>query len=662
MFKKILIANRGEIACRIIRSCRRLGIRTVAVYSAADEQGLHRSMADEAIAIGPAESGSSYLDQARVLAAVRESGCDGVHPGYGFLSENPAFARALSDLGVTLIGPSADVIALMGDKLAAKDLAGRAAVPLVPGLTLSAAGADDPDNIGALRTFAGTHGYPILVKAASGGGGRGMRRVRSETELVESLRSAAREALAFFADARVFVEKLVESARHIEVQILGDRHGHVFVLGDRDCTLQRHHQKVIEEAPAPDLAPALRQQIHEAARRLGELARYENAGTVEFLLDRSGAFYFLEVNSRLQVEHPVTEAVMGIDLVELQLRSAAGEDLAPLLTGVGSSAGSAIELRLCAEVPEEGFAAATGGLECFEAPPASLPHRLDTGFRQGDQVTHYYDSLLAKLIVHRPTRSEAIAGALAALRALNIAGVRTNISFLVALLEAPEFVSATHHTHSAERYIPDSGTRVEIARRLGMEILLARVCAAAGGGGPWQQTVGFRIAGRSRIRGSFRWAGTEVDVALTVQAGRIAILEGGGERIEQLRPIAGGAGFVLGGVSDTVLVDERHSGVWVRDRFGIFRVEEFSRPLRAAHAGAAVEHREIRSPLPGKVLSVSCTSGEAVEAGQGLVIIESMKMEHVLKASAPAAVRVVRVKPGDVIEAGAVIVELMPAP
>lgn len=661
MFKKVLIANRGEIACRIARTCRTLGIRSVAVYSRADAGSLHTRVADESVAIGGAESRDSYLVIDRIIAAAKETGADAVHPGYGFLAENPTFATALAEAGLKLIGPSAHVISLMGDKIEAKALAAQAAVPLVPGITLAATTADAPENVHAIAAFAAQHGFPILIKAASGGGGRGMRRVAESSEIPVALAAAAREALAFFADGRVFVEKLVEDARHIEVQIMGDQHGTVVVLGDRDCSLQRNHQKVIEEAPAADLPAELRAAIHAAARRLGELSRYENAGTVEFLLDRSHNFYFLEVNSRLQVEHPVTEAVTGLDLVAIQLRIAAGERLSTILPrGVPEPCGAAIECRICAEVPEDNFAASTGRLELL-TPPFGRAVRFDSGFVSGDVVTHYYDSLLGKLIVHAPTRPEAIRASIDALNVLDVYGVKTNSGFLLALLGDHTVQTMGHHTNYAATLLPTPHTRRRDLRRAVAALLVERFReSAAAHLDPWQSNSSFRLGGRAGTGGTFTDGTTTVTAHLTPSGGGAFVLTTDQEsnRIADVQYSSTGCAFSIEGEIECARVFPGHHATWVKSGRGTIAVNEHTVSLKRRETDRRHDAGEVRSPLPGKVVKIVAAVGDQLNAGDTVLVIESMKMEHILKAPAAGKVKAIKTLPGDVVEAQAVLVEL----
>ena len=446
-FDKVLVANRGEIACRVIRTCRRLGLSTVAVYSDADEGALHRSMADEALRIGPPPARESYLSIQALIDAARRSGAQAVHPGYGFLSENPDFAEACAEAGLVFIGPSAEAIRAMGLKGAAKALAAEAGVPVVPGAF------PDDQSDEALAAAAAAVGYPVLLKAVAGGGGRGMRQVASPEALPAALRSARREAQSSFGDDRLMVERFIGKARHIEVQVLADAHGACMHLFERDCSLQRRHQKVVEEAPAPGMSPQMRQAMGEVAVRLAQAIGYRGVGTVEFIADvseglRPDRFWFMEMNTRLQVEHPVTEAITGLDLVEQQLRVAAGEPLGFAQDDLRLQ-GHAVEVRICAEDPARNYLPSPGTLERFELPSGEA--RVDTGVRAGDVLGPWYDNLLAKLVVHGPTREAALDRLQGALRRAVVTGVAVNLDLLHAAVVHPAFRAGDLDTHFLER-------------------------------------------------------------------------------------------------------------------------------------------------------------------------------------------------------------------
>jgi len=499
MFSTLLIANRGEIAVRVIRACRELGIRSVAVYSDADRNAPHVSLADVAVPIGPPAPRESYLDIERILAAARSNGAQAIHPGYGFLAENAAFARATAAAGLKFVGPSPEAMEAMGDKLGARRTMARLGIPIVPG--------SDPDADPATLLDAGRQvGFPLLVKAAGGGGGRGMRRVDDVTQLPDALESAAREAAAAFGDSRVYVERVIEQARHIEVQVLGDQHGNVVHVFERECSLQRRFQKVIEEAPAPNLARAVRDGLLGAAVRAAQAVSYEGAGSVEFLVDERG-FYFLEMNTRLQVEHPVTELVCGVDLVQLQIRIAAGEHL-PFAQKDLQVRGHAIEARICAEDPARGFAPSPGKIEAF-VEPAGPGIRCDAGVTSGSVVPPEYDALVAKVIAHAPDRDSALARLRGALRELVVLGVATNSEFLAALLDDPavgdgsadtQLITRAYGAWTPPAVATSAAEPAVLAAALGIVLQSAATSSRESRPGamaatPWSSLVGFRLGG-----------------------------------------------------------------------------------------------------------------------------------------------------------------------
>lgn len=474
LFRKVLIANRGEIAVRVIRACREIGIPTVAVYSDADRASLHVRMADEAAQIGAAPSSQSYLCMDRVVAAARHHGADAIHPGYGFLSENAEFAQVCADAGLTFIGPSANSIRQMGSKIRARDLVRQAGVPVLPG---TSKGLSNPAEA---RQFAGSIGYPVLIKADAGGGGKGMRRVNSEAELDAALHSASSEAERAFRSGSVYIEKLLERARHIEIQVLGDKHGNLIHLGERECSIQRRHQKVIEESPSPMLTrfPELRTRMGSAATEAAKAVGYENAGTVEFLVGEKGEFYFLEMNTRLQVEHPITELVTGLDLVHWQLRIAAGEPLTIPQDNVGWR-GSAIECRLYAEDPEQNFFPSPGRITRWDM-PAGPGIRLDAGVYQGWTVPIDYDPLLAKLAVWAETREAAIERMHRAISECSVGGITTNISFFAQILADPEFRAGNLHTGFIDEWFGRRGTADSLTEEQQIAAALVAVVSAQG--------------------------------------------------------------------------------------------------------------------------------------------------------------------------------------
>jgi acetyl-CoA carboxylase biotin carboxylase subunit len=469
--RKMLVANRGEIALRVIRTCREMGIRTVSVYSSADRSAPHVLASDEAIPIGPPPSRESYLLIDRILGAAGESGADAVHPGYGFLSENPVFARRVRESGLVFVGPSAESIASMGDKTAARALAARSKVPMVPGTPGAVTGESEA------AAFCDRHGYPVLVKAAAGGGGKGMRVVRGESELASSLRAAASEARSAFGDERVYIEKYFEDPRHIEIQVIADSHGHCVHLGERECSIQRRHQKVIEESPSVVVDEPMRTRMGETAVMVARACGYENAGTVEFLVDGEKNFYFLEMNTRLQVEHPVTELRTGLDLVALQIRVASGEEL-PFTQKEVAFRGHAIECRICAEDSENNFLPSTGKILHLRG-PLGPGIREDRGVEEGEEIGVYYDPMIAKLIACGETRSEAVARLVRALREYEILGVRTNIPLCLFVLTHPAFASGDISTHFISKYFSPGSLRTGSAFD---EDAAAAVCALIAGG------------------------------------------------------------------------------------------------------------------------------------------------------------------------------------
>ena len=581
MLRSLLIANRGEIACRVIRTARRLGIRTVAIYSDADAGALHVRSADEAVAIGPAPAQESYLAGERIIAAAKATGAEAIHPGYGFLSENAAFAQAVLDAGLVWVGPKPSSIAAMGLKDAAKRLMQAAGVPTTPGYP----GEDQSPE--RLRAAADAIGYPVLIKAVAGGGGKGMRKVEHADAFADALLSCRREAAAAFGNDRVLLEKWIANPRHIEVQVFGDEHGNVVHLFERDCSLQRRHQKVIEEAPAPGMDAATRAAICEAAVRAARAVDYVGAGTIEFIADAAGGLrpdgiWFMEMNTRLQVEHPVTEAITGVDLVEWQLRVAAGEPL-PKTQAELSIDGWAMEARLYAEDPARGFLPATGTLEGFEIGPS---WRTDTGVEQGAAITPFYDPMIAKLIAWAPDRDAARLRLAATLAATRIWPLRTNAGFLVKALHHPDFAAARIDTgliaRAGEALLPDAAPP---------PAALAEAAAALAAPGP---LAGFRLNAPRRLEGRFLLDGAPVTVPLRpgpmAEAGSRRLIAADGQ-VWQLRPWrAGGA------------------------------------------AGGDAADGAILSPMPGRVVAVAVAAGERVTKGQTLLTVEAMKMEHSLVA------------------------------
>ncbi len=636
--KRLLIANRGEIACRIIHSARKLGLETVAVYSEADRHSLHVQQADQAFCIGPAAASASYLDQPVVLEAARRSGADAIHPGYGFLAENAAFAQACADAGLVFVGPTPEVIVRMGEKHAARRVAEQAGVPVLPG---SEQASDDPQ---WLRRQALALGLPLMLKPVAGGGGKGMRRVSEESELDEALAAAMREGQAAFGDGRLLLERYLQAPRHVEVQVLADQHGHAVHLFERDCSLQRRHQKIIEESPAPGLDAATRQALGEAALKLVRATGYTGAGTVEFLLDDSG-WYFMEMNTRLQVEHPVTEAVTGVDLVAWQLKIAAGEPLT-LRQDALNIQGHAIELRLCAEDPARGFLPQTGRLERLRFP--SLPGlRVDSGFRAGDVISPHYDSLLAKLIVHGESRQAALGLAEQALRQLCIHGVISNREALLQLLRQPAMRKGEVHVQWLDQH-PQAvqAEPLEPARALAA---LALWQALQGGTAP------LSVNGPARFL--FRWQVADAVHTLCLtfdDKGWAARLDGGEPLPLRLLDDNDALLLEIGGQACAWQIDPLEEGWQITGEGRSLRVRVPGPQGAAAAAGA----KQLHAPMPGQVLECRVKEGDSVEAGQTLLVLEAMKMEHRLQASDAGQVKVCAVAAGDRVQEGQLLLEL----
>jgi 3-methylcrotonyl-CoA carboxylase alpha subunit len=663
LFAKILIANRGEIAARVIRTARRMGIATVAVYSDADRGALHVEMADEAWPIGPAAARESYLNIGAIVAAARASGAQAVHPGYGFLSENAGFAEACEAAGLVFIGPPPSAMRAMGSKAAAKALLARAGVPLVPGYH-----GDDQDP-GQLAAEARQIGFPVLIKASAGGGGRGMRIVADGGEFAAALDGAKREAAAAFGDDRVLLEKYLTRPRHIEVQIFADRHGNVIHIFDRDCSIQRRHQKVVEEAPAPGVDDARRRAIGEAAVAAARAVGYVGAGTVEFVTDAEG-FYFIEMNTRLQVEHTVTEAVTGLDLVEWQLRVAAGEKL-PLSQKQLVLNGHAIEARLYAEDPERDFLPQTGTLHGLRLPPPELA-RVDSGVRQGDMVTPYYDAMIAKIIALGEDRPSAIARLRRALAETAILGLRTNLGFLARLAAEPDFAAGALDTGFIERHrttlVPLLRPAPDVAlAAAALSRLLAREAAAAAAArhssdpfSPWAGNQGWRLGAAAHQDLVFRDDAEERTVEATVRRPGWLLRIGGrsiaayGER----RPDGAFAVTIEGVRTHLVVLDHGPETVVFLDGES-WRLGEID-PL-AARQGEDPAGGRLTAPMPGRVTRLLTEAGHTVRHGQPLMVIEAMKMEHTIIAPADGTVERVRFAVGDMVEEGAELITLAAA-
>ncbi|MBL8707749.1 MAG: acetyl-CoA carboxylase biotin carboxylase subunit [Rhodospirillaceae bacterium] len=648
MFRRILIANRGEIACRVIATARRMGIGTVAVYSDADAAARHVALADQAVAIGPALARASYLDGAKIIAAAVASGAEAIHPGYGFLSENADFAAAVAAAGLVFIGPSPAAIRAMGAKHAAKRLMRAAQVPVVPGYD-----GDAQDEATLLRAAAAI-GYPVLVKAALGGGGRGMRRVDAAADLPQALASARREALAAFGDGTLLIEKYLARPRHIEVQVFGDSHGNLVHLFERDCSLQRRHQKVIEEAPAPGLAPEIRDKITDAALRAARAVDYVGAGTVEFIAeaDDPQQFYFMEMNTRLQVEHPVTEMVTGIDLVEWQLRVAAGEKL-PRRQAEIALCGHAIEARLCAEDPAQDFRPESGRILDWQA-PVGPGLRCDSWIETGSEIGIHYDSLLGKLIASGADRAEAIARLGDALRHTRLAGITGNLAFLARAVSHPAFAGGRIDTHFIADHAADLLPPVAIPAIAWAYLALleekALIASRADDPSPFAATDRWRVGGAAPI--VWHFAGPDGDHAVTLHR------EGSGWRAAWQ-----GAEIHL---ADDLPADCHYHAAgaarWLHlgeNRYRVQALGAFPRPP-ARTGPAAGQASRVLAPMPGRIVALPVAPGDAVAEGQVLLRLEAMKMEHALLAPMAGRIAHLGCKAGDLVLEGTLLAEIAP--
>ena len=666
MFTRILIANRGEIACRVIKTARRMGIAAVAVYSDADAGARHVRLADEAVRIGPAPARESYLKIDAIIAAARATGAQAIHPGYGFLSENEAFARACDDAGIVFIGPPIGAIRTMGSKSAAKTLMAQAGVPLTPGYH----GAEQ--DAGFLAREAAKIGYPVLIKASAGGGGKGMRRVDAPAEFERALASCRREAKNAFGDDHVLVEQYVLRPRHIEIQVFADTFGECVHLFERDCSVQRRHQKVLEEAPAPGMTDERRAAMGRAAIEAAKAVGYVGVGTVEFISHPDGRFYFMEMNTRLQVEHPVTEMITGLDLVEWQLRIAAGEPL-PKRQAELAIDGHAIEARVYAEDPARGFLPSTGRLVHLAAPRESAHVRLDTGVEEGDSITPFYDPMIAKLIVHDRDRAAALTRMREALASYRIVGVASNVEFLGRLVSTVSFETADLDTSLIEReHAALFATPPAPSDDVWLVAALAEVehearspgDSPAGrsdrleAGSPWHRSDGWRLNGRAARRMTFRAQEVtrEVD-AFAEGDGRWTLVLDGARHTASA--VAHGHGLVTATIGDRRFVTEVVAQAGRRHVFlgGRAAVLEFVDPL----AGSGGEHEEegsgLLAPMPGKVIELVASPGARVDKGAPLLMLEAMKMEHTITAPHAGTVKAFRYAVGDQVDEGASLVD-----
>ncbi|MFO1177744.1 MAG: acetyl/propionyl/methylcrotonyl-CoA carboxylase subunit alpha [Ottowia sp.] len=684
MFKKILIANRGEIACRVIATARKMGIATVAVYSDADKQARHVKLADEAVRLGPPPSRESYLLADKIIEAARQTGAEAVHPGYGFLSENEAFAKRCEDEGIAFIGPKAHSIAAMGDKIASKKLALAAKVNTIPGHNDAIESAER-----AVQIAQGI-GYPVMIKASAGGGGKGLRVAFNDKEALEGFAACQNEARNSFGDDRIFIEKFVEQPRHIEIQVLGDAHGNVVYLNERECSIQRRHQKVIEEAPSPFISDATRKAMGEQAVALAKAVKYQSAGTVEFVVGKDQDFYFLEMNTRLQVEHPVTELITGLDLVEQMIRVAAGEKLAFTQADVKRE-GWAMECRINAEDPFRNFLPSTGRLVRFQPPAQDLQQsqattalgvRVDTGVVDGGEIPMYYDSMIAKLIVHGKDRPDAIARMREALNGFVIRGVQSSIPFQAALLAHPKFQSgdfntgfiAEHYAHgfsAADVPHADPGFLVALAVCLNK---FYRNRARALQGQFWEGNQrpprsGFTVCTLGQA-GDNQYVETTLDEGVPGEASRVTVHAAGGERTYELalqhtlgearvtgqcngQPFT--AQLERGRAHNPLVIRVIHNGTQLDALVMHPRTAELHRLM--PYKAPPDMSKYVLSPMPGLLVQVAVQAGQEVKAGERVAVIEAMKMENVLFASADGVVKEVKAQKGDSLAVDQAIVE-----
>jgi len=656
-FRTLLIANRGEIAARVIRTADAIGLRTVAVYSEADRDAMHVAMADEAVLLGPARARDSYLNIERVIEAARKSGAEAVHPGYGFLSESAEFAQACLDAGLVFVGPTAAMIRLMGSKSGSKMLMEQAGVPLVPGYH------GEAQDEATLAKAADGIGFPVLVKASAGGGGRGMRIVRSAGELAAAIVSAKREAKAAFGDDRMLIEKFVQNPRHIEVQVIGDSHGNLLSLFERECTLQRRHQKVIEEAPSPTLDVKQRAAVCAAARKAAAAVDYVGAGTIEFVSDGKDVF-FIEMNTRLQVEHPVTELITGIDLVEWQLRVAFGEKL-PLAQDQIRLNGHAIEARVYAENPHRNFMPSVGRIRTWRMPEAADGLRIDAGYREGDTVSPHYDAMLAKVIAWAPTRDQAIERLNRGLEQTDVRGIVTNIPFLSALVTHAAVRANTIDTGFIERELkhltptPPSPHDLELAAAvatiLGEEAEAARTEAHS----PWRIAGWMPVGRRQRLFRFRHEQGAEREISLHYGRGPATLSIGEREMAFTFAPnAAGGFDLTLHGMKSHVLAIVEGHELYLRTRNGRFDlhwVDPFG-----GETEEQVGEDKIVAPLPGTVVALLAEVGATLEKGAPILTLEVMKMEQTLRAPFAGVLKLIKCKVGDIVQEGVELAEVEP--
>ena len=642
MIDTLLVANRGEIACRVMRTAKAMGIRTVAVHSAIDANARHVREADMAVNLGGAKPGESYLLIDKIIAAAKASGAQAIHPGYGFLSENAGFARAIEQAGLIFLGPPASAIDAMGSKSAAKSLMKAAGVPLVPGYH------GEKQDLDTFREAAKRIGYPVLFKAAAGGGGKGMKVAESEVQFAETLESAQREAQSAFGDSRMLVEKYVLKPRHVEIQVFADQHGNCLYLNERDCSIQRRHQKVVEEAPAPGLSAELRRAMGEAAVKAAQAIGYVGAGTVEFLLDERGDFFFMEMNTRLQVEHPVTEAITGLDLVAWQIRVARGEPL-PISQAQMPLNGHAIEVRLYAEDPDHDFLPATGTLALYREAASGDGRRIDSGVAEGDSVSPFYDPMLGKLIAWGENREQARLRLLAMLGDTLVGGVKTNLAFLCRILAHPAFAACELDTGFISRHqqqllpapseLPEAFWQLAADAWVQSEAPLERDDDPHS---PWATRSGWRAGGVTEIELHLSSQGE----SRKVRANNRACLQG-----EELLA-------EIDGTRQRLRAIRRGETLYLQWRGELHAITRFD-PIAAVEASHA-QHGGLSAPMNGSIVRVLVEPGQTVEAGAALVVLEAMKMEHSIRAPQAGTVKALYCREGEMVSEGAVLVELEP--